>query len=235
MTANANTPPTHFGPANDETSRESRLTRVLWQGKVGPAFWTITGVFSILVNIILIVALLILGQQLFNIKRLVNEELIGGLYHNFVAMDEATIITTVQVEDTIPVVFDLPVQTDTTVVLTEATPIEGASVVINAGVISLNAPANIVLPAGVELPIALDITVPVDTEVPVVLTVPVDIPLSDTELHDPFVGLQNVIGPYYRMLNDLPDHWEELPGCEGVLEQSCQYFFEPEPAETNQP
>ena len=212
-------------PPSESGSKSNRATRFFWQGKLGPAFWTITGTISIIVNIILIVVILIMGQQLFTLNSIVEYGLIDGLYQNFKAMDDATIVTTVQVEDTIPVQFDLPVQTNTTVVLTEPTPIQGASVVINTGVLNINAPANIVLPEGLELPIALDITVPVDQEVPVVLTVPVDIPLNQTELHEPFVGLQGVVGPYQEMLADLPDAWDETPVCQGPLSQVCEMFL----------
>jgi len=201
---------------------------VVWQGKFGPAFWTITGVISLFVNIILIVIVVILGQQLFTLNEIVEYGLIGGLHSNFVAMDEATIITTVVVEDTIPVQFDLPVSAKTTVVLTEPTPIDGASVVINTGVLSINAPADIVLPAGLQLPIALNITVPVDQEVPVVLQVPVNIPLNQTELHEPFVGLQEVVEPYHSLLGDLPDGWEETPLCQGLMSEICVLFLESE-------
>ncbi len=210
-------------PPQDPNS--NRATRFFWQGKFGPAFWTITGIFSIIVNIILIVALLIIGQQLFTLNAIVEYGLIDGLHRNFEAMDDATIVTTVKVEDTIPVQFDLAVETDTIVVLTEPTPIQGASVVINTGGLSINAPANIVLPVGLELPIALDITVPVDKEVPVVLTVPVEIPLNQTELHEPFVGLQEVVGPYKVMLGDLPDEWAHTPLCQGLFGEVCVLVF----------
>ncbi|MFC1996059.1 hypothetical protein ACFLXI_00440 [Chloroflexota bacterium] len=209
-----------------QDSEPSRVTRVFWQGKFGPAFWTITGIISITVNIILIVALIIIGQQLFTLNEIVEYGLIGGLHSNFVAMDEATILTTVKVEDTIPVKFDLPVQTNTTVVLTEPTPIRGASVVINTSVLNINAPADIVLPAGLELPISLDIIVPVDKEVPVILTVPVNIPLNETELHEPFVGLREVVEPYKVMLGDLPDVWMETPLCQGQGEKACIFVFD---------
>jgi hypothetical protein len=202
-----------------------RVRRFFWQGKFAPAFWTVTGIFSITVNIILIVVIVILGQQLFAINKLVEYGLIGGLHSNFVKMDEATIETSVTVEDSIPVQFDLPVTTKTTVTLTEPTQIDNASVVITTGVLNINAPADIVLPAGLQLPIELNITVPVDQEVPVVLQVPVNIPLNQTELHEPFVGLQEVVAPYQQLLGDLPDAWQETPFCQGLLSKVCIVLF----------
>ena len=63
-----------------------------------------------------------------------------------------------------------------------------------------NAPTDIILPAGTVLPIHLDLVVPVDQQIPVELNVAVDIPLNQTDLHTPFVGLQQVLDPYYTML-----------------------------------
>lgn len=213
-------------PPPEPPPRTSKVKRVFWQGEFWPAFWTIAGIFSIVLNVILIVVVIMLARNLFLINDLVEYGLINGLYDNFVKMDNATIVTTVQVEDTIPVVFDLPVQTNTTVTLTEPTPIYGAQVTINTGNLYINAPADIVLPAGTDLPVYLDIVVPVDQQVPVALTVPVDIPLNETELHEPFVGLQDVVAPYHTLLGDLPNDWESIAICkEGVTRSICAFIF----------
>jgi hypothetical protein len=179
------------------------------------------------VNLILIVAVLILAKQVFGVKGVVEEQLIGGLYRNFVLMDDARITTTIQVHDEIPVRFDLPVVTRTTVKLTDDTRIKGVRINLRTGGLSItNAPANITLPAGTELPIALNITVPVSNTVPVNLTVPVDIPLNQTELHEPFVGLQNVVSPYSQWMASLPDTWREIKLCQGLGVKICSWLFE---------
>jgi hypothetical protein len=189
--------------------------------KQHPLFWNIGAGLSITLNFILIAVVIVLATQIFSIKAALTDDLVGGLYYNFLLMDQAEISTTVQVEDMIPVQFDLPLNQNTVVVLTEATPIDNARVSLSTGGLNItNAPADIVLPAGTELPVRLDLVVPVDTEIPVVLTVPVNIPLSETELHEPFAGLQDVVSPYYQMLNDLPGSWHEVRcliiswGCE---------------------
>jgi hypothetical protein len=64
--------------------------------------------------------------------------------------------------------------------------------------------------------IALDLVVPVSQQVPVELsvpvnlTVPVDIPLANTQLHEPFAGLQDVVAPYKKLLDGLPDSWGDV-------------------------
>jgi hypothetical protein len=137
-------------------------------------------------------------------------------------MDQARIITSIQVVDTIPVSFDLPVSKSTTVRLTENTRVRGARVNLRTGGLTItNAPTSIVLPAGTELPVALDFVLPVQASIPVNLTVPVDIPLNETELHEPFVGLQEVISPYNEMLSASPQSWNDVPLCDSWAGWLC--------------
>jgi hypothetical protein len=196
---------------DDPTSTHVPVARkILWQGRVLPAFWSVGAFLSLMLNIVLLVVVLILTRQLFTIKSLVTDDVVGGLYYNFLLMDQANIETTVQVQDTIPVQFDLPLKQKTRVVLTKDTPISDASVSMSTGGLNiLQAPTDIVLPAGTVLPVELDLVVPVDTEIPVTLTVPVNIPLSQTELHEPFVGLQEVVSPFYWLLIKQPNSWAE--------------------------
>lgn len=205
--------------ATTEHESSSRFTGM------APAFWTVASILSLTVNVILIIVLLVLARELFTIKGLVGDGLLGGLYENFILMDRAHIKTTIEVKADVPVEFTLPVKTNTTVQLTEDTRIEGARVTLNTGGLNiLSAPTNIILPAGTNLPIALDITVPVNTTIPITLQVPVDIPLEETELHTPFVGLQGVVDDYYWMLQ--PDIKEpaDLPFCK-PFPWPCELFF----------
>jgi hypothetical protein len=206
----------------DITPKPSFWRRLFWQGKIGPAFWTITSVISLTVNVILVLILFVLGQQLFNLKDLVQNQLIGGLYQNFVLMDQAHIRTTIPVSAEVPAKFDLPLSTHTIVTLTEDTRLNNATIYeLNAGALYISrARTNIILPAGTELPVALNLTVPVDQMIPVELTVEVDIPLNQTELHQPFVGLQEVVKPYYTLMDSLPNSWQEAL-CTPENEELC--------------
>ena len=211
------------------------LDRLLWRGKVGPAFWNIASLISISVNIILFIIILLLGRELFTLKNLVKDQLIDGLYTNFVKMDQAHIVTTIQVSDTImvkdsiPVVFDLPLNQETTVVLTKNTPVKNATIFLN----NQPVPLDIILRKGTPLNIALNLTVPVNQTVPVELTVPVDlvvpvdIALDNTDLHTPFVGLQDVVLPYKILLEDLPNSGDEIQVCDhnSLTNWFCQAYF----------
>ena len=198
-----------------------RIAPVFWQNLLPEAFWSIASVFSLTVNIFLIVILILLGRELFALKSVVNDQLLGGLAENFAKMDEAEIATTINVVDEIQVKFDLPVQTKTTVILTQDVPL-----VANLSIFGMNPQVNITLKKGTNLPIELGIMVPVDTMVPVNLTVPVNIPLNKTELHDPFVGLQDVVKPYQDLLDPLPNSWKDVPLCETI--PGCEALLDPE-------
>ncbi len=222
-------------PPETNPQRSKNETRSNWYQPIRPFIWgggkwrsavrRLAIIIPLTINLILIILLGVLAQQIFTIKNFVNQDLIGGLYYNFVLMDRAHITTTVQVSetikvaDTIPVVFDLLLAQDTVVVLTRDTPIENATIILN----NQPVPLDLTLPAGTPLNINLDIivpvsqTVPVILDVPILLNVPVDIALADTELHEPFVGLQEVVAPYYWKLYESNDSWADFSFCQGPL------------------
>jgi hypothetical protein len=174
-----------------------------------PAFWTIASVMSFTVNLVLLIVLAVLLQNLSTVGVTLTklpEHLLGGLYNNFVKMDQAHITTTIPVSKEIPVQFTLNVSGPTNVTLSEDVRIDGASVTVFTGGLNINnARANIVLPEGTVLPIQIEnLIVPVDQRVLAELNVAVDIPLNQTELHEPFVGLRQVVEPFYCMLYDCP-------------------------------
>jgi len=170
-----------------------------------PAFWTIASIMSFTVNIVLLIVLAILLQNLYAVGVTltgISDHLLGGLYNNFVKMDQAHITTSIPVSKEIPVQFTLNVSGPTNVTLSQDVPISGALVTVNTGGLNINnARANIVLPQGTVLPIVIqNLVVPVDQQVLAELNVAVDIPLNETDLHEPFVGLQNVVEPFYCLV-----------------------------------
>jgi len=194
------------------------------KSSVWESFKNFAIVFSFLINMITVMIVLGLVVGGFEIKRTIAGPLIGGLYNNFVKMDQATIKTTVSVNGNIPVndsvtaKFDLPLKQETNVVLSKDTIIRGATVNINGGILQLNnAPTVIFLPRGTVLPVLLDLNVPVDQKIPVNITVPIKnlqvpvaIPLSGTELHTPFASLRDLFAPYNDLVNQIPDSWSQL-------------------------
>jgi hypothetical protein len=179
-------------------------------GLVRRAAWDLSAILSLLVNAVLLTVVVLLSIQVKNMKSSMNN-LLGGLYDNFVRMDNSVISTTVTMpEMSIPLDFILPVvQSSTNMTLTENVTIHGAYVIINTGSLSINSAATITLPAGTTLPVSLSIDVPVKTTVLVKdIQVPIDIRLAKANspdpnvanLHSAFIGLQDTVGPFYCLL-----------------------------------
>lgn len=183
-----------------------------------PVFWTVASVMSFTVNVVVLIVLIVAFYTLKKVPLVaqtmeqpslvpglatnITSNLLGGLYTNFVKMDEANIRTTIHVEKEIPVQFSLNVSGPTNVTLSQPVTIHGALVTVETGGLNIvNARATIVLPQGTLLPINIEnLVVPVDQHVLASLDVPVDIPLDQTELHEPFVGLQKVVEPWYCLI-----------------------------------
>ena len=190
-------------PASAPVSEPENGRRWLWSGSLLPAFWTVASIISILVNIVLLAILLSLWPLRTEVQKTADEQatgLLGGLYHNFVRMDQATIERTISVDANIPLDIEVPVKATTQILLSEQVVIQSPRVFIKTGGLTLDAPALVTLPAGTPLMVTLDFPLPVKDTIPVHLDVPVRIPLKETELHEPFVGLQKVVEPWYCMM-----------------------------------
>lgn len=189
-----------------------------------PRLWTTASVLSLTINILLAVILIVLIISVYRLKldmaKIMDAStsvmgLPGGLYENFEKMERANIQTNVVVNTSIPVKFDLQLNQQTNVILSQDVTITNALVTVNTGGLNISrANTTIVLPQGTILPVNLALTVPVDQQVPVTLNVPVDIPLRDTQLNDPFVGLQNVIKPLYCLLEPTAVNLDGNPICQ---------------------
>jgi len=191
-------------PATNKPRRRERTSFQL--SRLGPPFWTITGVMSLVLNAVLIALLITSYRQMsaMSTEKLsaMGSGFLGGLYHNFEKMDQAQIHTSIPIDQIVPVKFDLQLQQQTEVVLSQDVNITGARVSLNTGGLNiLSAPTNITLPAGTRLPIILNLTVPVETTVPIQFNQDVNIPVASTGLHDPLLGLQDVVRPFYCMVD----------------------------------
>lgn len=181
--------------------------RVWWY-----SFKTVAILISFVMNVVFLIVMVLVLMQLFTIKNGIAEPLVDGLHSSFVGLDEAVILRTIQVDDTIPVRFDLPLNQRTNVVLTEDVPIAAnATFTLPGGGGVINGRVDIVLPNALVLPVQLDMTVPVNTTIPISLPVDVEIPLNETQLHDPFDKMRALLEPYVRVLDHLPESWDEVP------------------------
>lgn len=173
-----------------------------------PAFWTVASLLSLIVNVVLIGILLMLWLRPYDQF----SGILGGLYNNFVKMDQATIRADipVQTDISVPLNLNIPVTIPTVTAnirLTAPALITGVGVQIEGGPVTVRTDnATITLPAETPLSVRIEnlssFVLPVQDQifVPVSLNVPVNIPLNQTQLHEPFVGLQEVVRPYYCLL-----------------------------------
>jgi len=194
-------------PENQTVTVVTTVPTITLREKLLRALWTTTSVISMMVNIIAIIVIVVAFWAYRSIKLpegldiTIATNLLSGLYSNFEKMDQASIQTTIPVDAQIPLDISVPVQTTTQITLAESVVIPNAQVVINTGGLNINSNARVTLPAGTPLDVNLNFVLPVQTSIPVHLDVPVNIPMAETELHEPFVGLQNVVRPLYCLVD----------------------------------
>lgn len=179
------------------------------------ALWNVTTILSLIINIILLAALLLTSRMLFYARDTISRRILfEGLYLPFSKLDQAHIRATIPITQDISI--RLPVRQTTVVTLTENTLIRNARVSI------LNTPADITLPAGTRLPIELDMVI--EATIPISMTVPVDIPLAETELHEPFADLQRTFRPLIALL--YPSDWSQSGVCK-LWRGLCEWWYYP--------
>jgi hypothetical protein len=178
---------------------------------IGRFLWRFMVIFSFIVNVVLVIALLIAGLLIFEIKNQIAQPLVEGLHSSFVGLDQATIDWTIPVRDQIQVKLDIPLNTTTTVILQEPVPLQVVARIDLPGINAYNVAANVnlELPVGLELPVALNLDVAVDQPLDVELDVRAVIPLSQTQLHDVANNLRFQLEPLAIALNNLPNNFGE--------------------------
>jgi hypothetical protein len=213
-----------FKDAKDHYRGSPRLQKVAYQGKYLPAFWTVACIFSLVVNIVLIAVLISFGRHFFELKALISNGLVTEASNSLAMMDKAHIVTTVPVEttvqlqDNLPVVFDLLINQDTQLSLVKDVRITNAYIYLNNTAVTtdLTLPAKTPIQANFNFTVPVSTTVPVNITVPITMQIPVDIAINQTDLHQSIVGLQGAIEPYKTVMgsgfNSIKDfsicnHW----------------------------
>jgi hypothetical protein len=187
------------------------MNSTFWNGKPWQAFKTFAILFSFTVNIILLVVLLLIAPLIIPIVDSIAKPIVGGLNSSFIDMSNASIVRTINVEDEIPISFELPLEATTDVVLADSVPLDiPARFVLPGGGGAINGSVALNLPKGLVLPVDLKLNVPVDEQIPVSLAVEVEIPLEETELGKPFNTLRSLFEPLNNLLIKLPSSNDEL-------------------------
>jgi hypothetical protein len=174
-----------------------------WEHGFFPGFWTVASVLSIIMNCLIVGVLLAIIPLARSKPNDPAAKLLGGLYGNFVGMENAVITTSVPIRTTIPLDnITVPVNTLTTIYVQPGQSAQLSSVNVRTGGLTItNATGSIIFGQTTPLNVQLNLNIPLQhIDVPVNLDVPVEIPLKNTQLYGPFVGLQDVIKPLYCLV-----------------------------------
>jgi hypothetical protein len=209
-------PPT---PAAVETPAASRLPRPCCAPekprKSRPRkFWdatkTIILIASLFIDLILIVAVIILANQVGAIKMTLNSVLVQ-LDSAFEGLGQVVITDTIKINQQVPVQFDLPLKQDTVVTTQAPVPLNTHATFSLGQFGSINGMVSLQLPAGTRLPVHLEITVPVSNVIPVVFDQPVRIPLAEKGLGPVVAKLRAAVGPIIGLVRQMPDRFVIIP------------------------
>jgi len=198
------------------------------------AFRDVAIIFSFAINFILVVSLLVVSipavRVAFGIKTGLVEPLLSDLDAAFVGLGETTIDTTVEIEESIPIQFDmlldqampinfeLAIEQDINAMLNAPVPLNlpaqftlpGGGGVIN-GFVSLSLPSGMSLPIYLSMVVPVSQTIPVRMNVPVSQTipiqmaVPVSIELGEAGLEPAVEELRAVFRPVVYLVEGMPD------------------------------
>jgi hypothetical protein len=177
-------------------------------------FWdaakTITLIASMFIDLILIVAVVILANQVGAIKTTLNTVL-GQLDSAFADLGQVVITETIKINQQVPVRFDLPLKQDTVVITQSPVPITTQATFSLGQFGSINGTVSLQLPAGTSLPVHLELTVPVSNTIPVVFDQPVRIPLAEKGLGGVVDKLRAALSPIIGVVQQLPDRFVMSP------------------------
>jgi len=177
-------------------------------------FWdaakTITLIASMFIDLILIVAVVILANQVGAIKMTLNSVL-GQLDSAFEDLGQVVITETIKINQQVPVRFDLPLKQDTVVTTQSPVPISTQATFSLGQFGSINGTVTLQLPTGTSLPVHLELTVPVSNVIPVVFDQPVRIPLAEKGLGSVVSKLRAALSPIIGVVQQLPDRFVIIP------------------------
>jgi hypothetical protein len=203
-TAPAAGPPAPAAAVPPEQPRKSQ-PRKFWD-----AAKTITLIASMFIDLILIVAVVILANQVGSIKMTLNAVL-GQLDSAFEDLGQVVITDTIKINQRVPVQFDLPLSQNTVVTTLAPVPINTQANFSLGPYGSINGTVSLQLPAGTSLPVHLEMSVPVSNAIPVVFDQPVSIPLAEKGLGHVVDKLRAALLPIIGVIQQLPDRFVIIP------------------------
>jgi hypothetical protein len=177
------------------------IPRRVWRAAVG-----LTLLMSMIVNLILIVVVFVLINQVGAIKMTL-AAVLGQLDSAFAGLGAASIKDTININQQVPVQFDLPLNQNTTVTTLAPVPITTQANFSLGSFGNINGTVSLNLPTGTQLPVHLELTVPVSNSIPVVFDQPINIPLAQKGLGPVVAKLRSALGPIINLVGQLPDRF----------------------------
>ena len=203
-------PPAPAGGAPVPAAAQPEQHRKSQPRKFWDAAKTITLIVSMFIDLILIVAVIILANQVGAIKMTLNSVL-GQLDSAFEDLGQVVITETIKINQRVPVRFDLPLKQDTVVTTQSPVPISTQATFSLGQFGSINGTVSLQLPPGTSLPVHLELTVPVSNVIPVVFDQPVRIPLAEKGLGSVVTKLRAALSPIIGVVQQLPDRFVIIP------------------------
>lgn len=163
-----------------------------------PLFYKVAIIFSLLVNVVLVLVLVLAVIFLPGILR----PILSNVIQELDGLENAVIRTTVVVDQAMPVRdVDIEVQEAITVKTVDNTDISSAPITFYpAGGGSLPGTAAIRLPPEVRLPIGFENNIVMSSTIPVKLAIPVEIPLKDTQVGTFAANLKAMLEPIVKLV-----------------------------------
>ena len=164
-----------------------------------PSLWKAMIMTSFVINVILIIVIIYLvGFVLQNRGRIgaTTQNVAGNvreLQDVVTQLQQSHIITTIPLNQQLPINLIVPIDTTTTVTTVEPVPINVPADIDMGPFGQLHPNVSLALPPETALTIKLKLDVPLNTQIPVKLDVPVDIALANTELGPQFERLGAVL------------------------------------------
>jgi len=207
-------PPAQAAPPTAEPTSAASVPPAQPRKSQRRKFWdaavVLTLIGSMFVNLILIVAVVILANQVGAIK-LTLSSVLGQLDSAFDGLGKAVITDTIKISQQVPVQFNLPLKQDTIVTTNAPVPINTQATFSLGQFGSINGVVSLQLPPGTRLPVHLELTVPVSNSIPVVFDQPVTIPLAEKGLGPVVAKLRAALGPIIDLVHQLPDRFVIIP------------------------
>lgn len=164
----------------------------------------ITIVISLIVNLVLIVALLIVVSQIGAIKATLNSVL-SQLDTAFSGLGAAVVQDSIHIDQRVPVNFMLPVDQNIVAVTTDAVPLNLPASFSLGPFGQINGTVSLSLPRDLSLPIHIGMNVPVNTDIAVTFDQPVAIPLGQRGLGPVIDQLRGVTVPLLQLVETIPE------------------------------